>query len=488
MAKIDTLFLLIKSLTKSEKRYFKLAAGRQGNRQNYLELFEILDQLDAYDESRINSKISGRSFMQQLHVVKNYLSQLILKSLRSYHLNHSVPAQIRATLTDVEILFKRDLFTNCIKSLKKAERLAYRIDDQRALLEVIQWKRRVLLNMQGAAESQSLLEAIVEKEREILNNLTNENRYWEMAIGVNGSPGPDALSQHPLLENNRMAKTHRARILYFHLRYIRDTVSGFPDLAEASIDQLVEYLEENPHRLKQDPGSYVSALNNKIGHYLNQRRHAEVPAILQKIRNVPGKLHHGSSRAFSMKLLVRTYNVELETYRDSGQFDQGVAMIPQVRKFLHSNEGRIPEDYRILLHYQFAYLYFMVAELKAALKDINVVLGHRYNSKRADVVGYAQFLNLIIHYELGNTTVMKYAVNASRRFLQKRGKLLEFERILLKLFSRLSTQPIALHVELFIQAHNRLFDDPQLIDESQLDYLDFKHWLASKIKHSKYQS
>ena len=52
----EELFQLIKSLTPSEKRYFKVNASKGGDaKSNYMELFEAMDaQKEEYDEQ--NSK------------------------------------------------------------------------------------------------------------------------------------------------------------------------------------------------------------------------------------------------------------------------------------------------------------------------------------------------------------------------------------------------------------------------------------------------
>ena len=49
----DNLFVLIKSLSKSEKRQFKLYVGRLGVNEDskFLLLFKILQKLSFYDES-----------------------------------------------------------------------------------------------------------------------------------------------------------------------------------------------------------------------------------------------------------------------------------------------------------------------------------------------------------------------------------------------------------------------------------------------------
>ena len=51
----DNLFLLVKSLTKSEKRQFKLYVGRLGvnSDSKFLNLFNLLDKASVYNENVI---------------------------------------------------------------------------------------------------------------------------------------------------------------------------------------------------------------------------------------------------------------------------------------------------------------------------------------------------------------------------------------------------------------------------------------------------
>ena len=58
MVKNDALFRLVKTLSKSEKRQFKLYAGRLGvnAEKNFMALFDVLDKLEEFDEQVILNK------------------------------------------------------------------------------------------------------------------------------------------------------------------------------------------------------------------------------------------------------------------------------------------------------------------------------------------------------------------------------------------------------------------------------------------------
>ena len=54
----DPVFQLIKSLTKAEKRYFKLFATRQKSAEDakFIKLFDLIDKQKDYDEGKILEK------------------------------------------------------------------------------------------------------------------------------------------------------------------------------------------------------------------------------------------------------------------------------------------------------------------------------------------------------------------------------------------------------------------------------------------------
>src|SRR5574343_228621 len=107
----DELFLLIKSLKQTEKRYFKIYASKHviGDKNNYVRLFEVIDKQNEFDEEKIKKVFTGSNFIKQLHVAKNYLYKLILKSLRNYHSEISPDAELKNMLMDVEILYEKAL-------------------------------------------------------------------------------------------------------------------------------------------------------------------------------------------------------------------------------------------------------------------------------------------------------------------------------------------------------------------------------------------
>src|SRR3982750_2586424 len=80
----DSLYLLIRSLEKSEKRNFKLYVKRNSNNTEDLKitkLFDAMDKMTAYDEDQLLKKNKWIK-KQQFSNMKAHLYRQILSSLR----------------------------------------------------------------------------------------------------------------------------------------------------------------------------------------------------------------------------------------------------------------------------------------------------------------------------------------------------------------------------------------------------------------------
>ena len=85
MSKSDVLFQLIKSLSRGEKRNFKLLTQLTSGDKKYIQLFDAIDKESDYDESKIIKDLKDDDFTRQFSVAKNYLYNSILKSLAYFY-------------------------------------------------------------------------------------------------------------------------------------------------------------------------------------------------------------------------------------------------------------------------------------------------------------------------------------------------------------------------------------------------------------------
>src|SRR5687768_2586199 len=109
------LFELIKSMTKSEKRFFKMVSSLQAGDKNYLKIFDAVDEQTEYDEDAIKAMFGDEKFIKHFPSEKNHLYKLLLKSLRQFHADDSISGILRQEIKNIEILFKKALYRECGK-------------------------------------------------------------------------------------------------------------------------------------------------------------------------------------------------------------------------------------------------------------------------------------------------------------------------------------------------------------------------------------
>ena len=150
----DELHKLIKSLTQAEKRFFKIYASRHviGEGNNYVLLFDAIAHQKNYEEQLIKKKFRDQPFMNRFAAVKNYLHQLIIKSMRSFHSGSTIDIELKEMLIDIDFLYQKGLYQQCEKLHHKAERLALETDKKTRLLEILEWKAKLLQVMNKESE------------------------------------------------------------------------------------------------------------------------------------------------------------------------------------------------------------------------------------------------------------------------------------------------------------------------------------------------
>ena len=142
----DNLFQLIKSLTKSEKRQFKLYVGRMGSNNNakFLSLFNFLDKLDKYSEKAI--LVKGIVTKQQLSNLKAHLYKQILISLRLNPIHQNIRIQIREQMDFATILYQKGLYKLSLKILDKAKALALKNQEKYAAFDIVEFEKLIESN------------------------------------------------------------------------------------------------------------------------------------------------------------------------------------------------------------------------------------------------------------------------------------------------------------------------------------------------------
>ncbi|MCZ6521568.1 MAG: hypothetical protein O6848_08755, partial [Bacteroidetes bacterium] len=139
----------------------------------------------------------------------------------------------------------------------------------------------------------------------------------------------------------------------------------------------------------------------------------------------------------------------------------------------------ITQDYRTLFNFQIAYFYFADSNYSQSLEYLNKILNEK-ETERTDIYTYTRILNLMVHYELKNYDLIEYLYQSTKRYLNKKNRLYNFEKAILEFFKNVSQT----NNENAISKLKNLKKKILALDEDHsesLDYINILVWIQSKL-------
>lgn len=178
--KQDPLYILVKSLTKNEKRFFRLHTNlfSKNKKPNYWILFEILEKMPEYDHALVLKKIKTTIEVKNLSQLKHYLKEQILETLVLFHKSNNETIENLEKLGIVVSLTKRSFTEEAEKILQASKKSALKNNENVLSALVLQElivlesskerrERRHNENMISYYKEQL---TIIEKEKETMEN------------------------------------------------------------------------------------------------------------------------------------------------------------------------------------------------------------------------------------------------------------------------------------------------------------------------------
>lgn len=466
MLKKENLFFLIHSLSKSEKRHFRLSCTSPGD-SNYLRLFEAIAQQETYDEAVIKARFANEAFIRQLTATKYYLKKLILKSLRNYYASLSKDAMLKDLLRNVEILFHKGLFSLCQLELDSAQKIAFAYENFLALYQIYGWQRK-LLQVQSP-QDYVRMKSLNNLQSQCVEQLAQYQQKWRENLE------PSTGTIIPLNDMPEVPLQQYA--LQGLLNYQQYLGSNQSEKALHSLYQLLDYLEKMPKRIAEDPGLYTNILNNLVAYLVFEKNHEEALHLMQKAKDFIFDLKFKSAQM--TKALMRAYNIELEIYRDLQNFAVATSLMDEINALFQKTTIPIPQSYRLSFQFQFAYLFFLQKDYDRAIHWINEILNNKNSKAFSDLYTFTQWLNLMVHFDLGNFFVLRYFVDSFRRYLKHRKNIQDYEETLLAFFVKISKLPEYEFKEAFNLLEKQLNESgTSPIPQRVLDYVDFYQWIG----------
>jgi len=509
--KDDPLFELVKSLSISEKAYFRkfVRLHIKGEENNYVRLFEVVETMEYYDELAIKDGLGPENFPKQLHRVKNYLHHQILRSLRTYHAEANIEGQLKNTLRDVEILYSKGIYPECKEKLNTVKALAYKYEKLTGIIEILEWEIKLIPKDIGFEDQANILHNLFHERKIILEKKLNLyqyelcfNKVYTLCKSNNKireskqmEPWEKIMGQ-AIFKEESMALSFFAKVLFNFCWGVFYYCSVQWENVIKVVERRQELLESRPDLLDDAPHQYINVLGNILTVQVNMAtilRHGSA-AHETKFHEIMNKLNRfgrsWSSALGSVEIENRVFvnsNIhELGFHINRGEFEKAVRSSGKNQKRIKSLSGKTGMASELAFFYYSAYAHFGHGEYKKALKHINHLLNNNYFSIRVDLQCFTRILNMLIHYELNNIFVLENSVLHTRRFIKNKGLLFKYEKNILSFFRKAALSKFnnkKAESKGLEALRDKLLEAKETAYSKNFDeYQHFMWWIESKLK------
>ncbi len=492
----DYLFQLIKSLSKSEKRQFKLYVGRLdvNTDSKFLNLFNFLDKSALYDEASILK--SGIVKKQQLANIKAHLYKQILISLKLSPSHQNIRAQIREQLDFASILYHKGLYKQSLRILDKAKELALDNEEKNLAYEVVELEKVI--------ESQYITRSIVGRADE----LTIQAKELSYLNVIASKLSNLSIQLYGLILRTGYVKNeeeHRQISEYFHNRLPKYEIEqlGFREklwLSKAYLwysfltqdfkncykyaSKWVQLFYDHPKMIQSHPVFFLKGNNYLLESLFFIRSTDRFEKSLTKLEEATKEKSFPKDSNLEAQhfLYLNLHKINLHFMK--GTFEEGLHIIPKIEYDLKQFTTRIDEHHVMIFYYKFASLYFGYGDNDKCIEYLEKIISNRSLSMREDLMCFSRILHLVAHYEAGYDYHLETLLKRTYKFLLKMNDLHEVQKEMIKFIKNL--QNIYPHEikKAFRALHSKLKnyeDDPY--ESRAFLYLDIISWLESNIEN-----
>src|SRR6185312_8751988 len=274
----DSLFQLIKSLEKSEKRNFKLYITRNSASLDLksIQLFDAMDKMDEYDEAQLLKK-NKNIRKAQLSNAKAHLYREILSSLRLIRHEDNIDIQLHEQLDYARILYNKGLYLQSLRTLDRIKQSAREYHQHAFLLQVLFFEKtieslHITRSMQDRADQLAEeLDGVNDRLRLIsrLSNLSLQLYSWYIRHGVARNEKDESAVQE-FFERNMPGDLSACPGFYEKLyqyqsfcwyAYIRQDFLMYYRYTQRWVD----LFEKEPFMLAAETSQYIKGMHNLLG-------------------------------------------------------------------------------------------------------------------------------------------------------------------------------------------------------------------------------
>ena len=358
----DTLFQLIHSLQKAEKRAFKLYAKRHSSNEDLkmIQMFDVIDKMPEYDDAVLLKKLEFTK-KEQLANRKVHLYKQILSSLRLLESNEHIDIQLHEQLDYARILYNKGLYLQSLKILERTKEIARNTHQDSSLLQALFLEKKIeALHItrslkdrahQLTIETNELMKGLSLTSH--LSNLALELYGWYINYG-HARNEEDERSIYNFFHQN-IVEAEQVKDFYPKLYYFQ----SFCWYAFIRLDYLMYYrytqkwvdlFHADPQMIEIETGHYIKGLHNLISAHFDLRNYEKFEADIKIFEDFAASDFVRTNENNATQVFIYLYTAKINRHFIEGTFDEGLKIVPEIEQKL-KEYAQYMDAHRVLVFY-----------------------------------------------------------------------------------------------------------------------------------------
>jgi hypothetical protein len=333
------------------------------------------------------------------------------------------------------------LYDQSFKLLRSSKKVAEKYEKVTTLIEIRYWEKRLLEKDNYDNVKDEDLAAILKEDQDLVEKLKTYDKLWNLksqifktlyvkgkirseeeltkfkAILDKANHAEEAGLNHPA---NMYLLNHLSSAYYFGLG---DYETCYPFLANN-----IELIQSKRHIFDEEPNVYMSVLTNAIHVATRLGKAEEAYKYIDYLGDASNAENETTNEDREMRMFSISRSAELNLFIQQGEFAKGISMVPEIEEGLVKYEEKLSSVKKASLYFNIAIAFFGHGDHNESLKWTNQLLNNIDIDQTQDIHCMGQILNLIIHLELGNKSLLPYTLRSTQRYLETRNKVYQFER------------------------------------------------------------
>lgn len=493
----DHVHRLIRSMSKAEKRYFKLHIRRyeHAGSNNHELLFDAFSAMDHYDEEALIAHFAGHAFTKRFAITKRRLYEVVLRALCAYHSESSAEVRVRRMLHQVEVLYQRALYTDAAKMLSSVRKQAEEHHLHTVLLDVLDRERRLMERGNYKGVKQEHLEGLRDRSAALRNQVRELEELWHLKSEVmlmlyheSGATGPDIDARlEAFLGQASMHAPHtgspRAGFLRNHILSAAAYARGDMEACRDALERNVSAFEAHRTVFKDEANLMFAMLSNLVHVHLRLGDRTRAMELLKRLRTMPADWEIPETEDMELKLFGTCASLELDIHVRGGEFAKAVELLPMVERGMERHAEGLGPMRRALLLYQLAYASLGNGDPREARRWCSRLLNDDAVGEFTEIMRAARYMDLVLRAELEHDRTLTAALRSAERYFAGSGDIRRFDKLLIDVVRRYSKHRKdpsgAKALEVFLEGVRAIEHDPK--ERAVFEHFDPIAWAESKL-------